>query len=822
MPLRKLIMKGEINMKYRRVITMLASASLAISIPVTSLAAEVNLVVPNKIGTSNHADTQGETDTTQEQEKVQTEPMMEEAQTETPSLEDSIPELPQPEIPDIVPQLPELSLEEVASTSPFEIDSNGVLTKYTGTDSVVIVPDNVTKISSRAFENNVSIEKIIINELCTNIANSAISNCQNLKEVVINSKNITFGTSSTCVLGTNNLKVTGYPYSEVPLYCDKFANLTFSPLEQPEEEKFTIDSNGTLVRYWGNDEVVIVPDGVKKIGTKAFLNNSTMKKLILPESCTEFNRGAITDCTMLTCVDIGSRELKLSFNWIVNPPERVEIHGYLYSQPYYYCDKYEYLVFVAKDSVNGGIQEVPASPEKFMDGTEQKDLYKITVRDIIHSYSDEKVIERNIYIPDLDRYCSPLAVNGSHFTFSANEDILAKRGHTLVSDKTVEGTVNGTDIVVTFHYAYEGNSINYTQKAVTTSYQGRVYCDMYVADQVGKPLSNEYTLHYSTSGTSGEVGRVAGDQYKYDASGTLTGVSSSNKSLILTLDKSYLKLQEIFGSSPIYQYVPSVFGKNGIEEQVILDTTQADPNEKYRLAYDVSDSIKEETFELRKGINNTIGSFTVKLKPVDGYLSTPTPEVEVSAGGLLNLWGLSATISSTDAFVINPVTNKTEESPYGALLTLKIDAVGIWEELLEDMKNKGSEALSVGLYCKNNGDIVFLPEEFKLVNRRFPNEPRLSNLQAVQGGDIVNVNTDGFGRVICIKNKKNFCMYDSVTGTWSGGHIPEAGELCKDSTGKVYVCEYPVGTAPDTWGYVEIPDNLLERLDKLIGYDGII
>ena len=51
-------MKGEINMKYRRVITMLASASLAISIPVTSLAAEVNLIVPNEIGTSNHADTQ--------------------------------------------------------------------------------------------------------------------------------------------------------------------------------------------------------------------------------------------------------------------------------------------------------------------------------------------------------------------------------------------------------------------------------------------------------------------------------------------------------------------------------------------------------------------------------------------------------------------------------------------------------------------------------------------------------------------------------------------------------------------------------------------
>ena len=156
--------------------------------------------------------------------------------------------------------------------------------------------------------------------------------------------------------------------------------------------------------------------------------------------------------------------------------------------------------------------------------------------------------------------------------------------------------------------------------------------------------------------------------------------------------------------------------------------------------------------------------------------------------GYLKYGGGEAAISSTDTFVTNPVTDKTEASPYGALLTLKIEAVGIWEDLLEDMKSKGSEALSEGLYSKTNGDIVFLPEEFKLVNRRYPNEPRLSQLQAVEGGDIVNVNTDGFGRVICIKNKKNFCVYDSVIGTWSDGHIPEAGELCKDSTGKVYVC----------------------------------
>ena len=550
-------MKGETNMRYKKVITLLASASLAISIPVTSLAAEANLVAPNEVGTP---------DSTDEQDPAQSEPQ----DTEEPTQSEPQDPIPQPEVPEIIPtipQTPDLSLqEEVASTSPFEIDSKGVLTKYTGTDSEVILPDNVTKINSRAFENNTSVEKIIVNESCTNIANSAISNCQNLKEVVINSKSITFGTSSTCVLGTNNLKVTGYPYSEVPLYCEKFTNLTFNPLEQPEEEKFTIDSNSTLTRYWGHDEVVTVPDGVKKIGTKAFNKNNTMKKLILPESCTAFSRSSLTDCTALTYIDIGSRKLELSFMWIVNPPERIEIHGYLYSQPYYYCKDYDYLVFVAKDDINGGIREIPASPEKFMDGTEQKNLYKITVKDIIHSYSSEKVIERNIYVPDLDRYCSPLVVDGSHFSFSANGDILAKSGHTLVSDETLEGTVNGTDIEVTFHYAYEGSSSSYTQKEVNTSYQSRVYCDMYVADQVGNPLSNEYTLDYRTTGTSGDSGRVVGESYKYDASGTLTGVSSSNNALTLTLDQSYLKLQDITGSTSITQYVPSVFGKNGIEE----------------------------------------------------------------------------------------------------------------------------------------------------------------------------------------------------------------------------------------------------------------
>lgn len=791
-------------MRYKRVITLLATASLAVSIPVTTLAAETTSQSLSEQGESNHTDTQEETDTISDTES---EPQIEVTQSQEPTI----------------PQLPDTLLEEeTPPTSPFEIDSNGVLKKYTGTDSEVIIPDNVTRINSRAFENNVSVEKIVINESCTYIANMAISNCQNLKEVVINSKNITFAPGSPSVFGTNNLKVTGYPYSEVPLYCEKFDNLTFSALEQPEEEKFTISSKGVLIRYWGNDEVVTVPDGVKTMSGNAFQNNTTMKKLILPESFTSLSYGSLSNCTALTNIDINSRETKLYPNFILNPPERIEVHGYAFSQPSYFCKDYEYLVFVPKDSVSGGIKEIPASPEKFMDGKEQKDLYKITVKDIIHSYSQEKVIERNIYVPELDKYCSPLAVNGSQFTFSANEDILSKKGYTLVSDETVEGTVNGTDIEVTFHYAYEGSTIGYTQKKVSTSYQSRIYCDVYVADQIVRPLGKDYHLSYLTANQSGESGRVLGDQYKYDAQGTLLGVINAGNSFNLFLDKNYSKFQSVspLDSKTIYQIIPSIFGKNGIDEHVILDTTQEDTSQKYRLAYDVNENSKEETFVLKKGNDYTRGNLKVKLKQVDGYMSTPVPEVEVSSDGLFKVWGVEVGTTDTDDFVTNPVTGATVESPYGALMTIKIDAVGIWEDVLEDMKNKGSESTPAGLYAKNNGDIVYLPKELKLEHKFNPNISRLTQLQAITGGDSFYVNTKGDADVICIKNKKNFCYYDSSTGTWSNGHTPEAGELCKDSEGNVYVCQYPVGTAPDTWGYYKIPDNLLERLNKLIDFEG--
>lgn len=55
----------------------------------------------------------------------------------------------------------------------------------------------------------------------------------------------------------------------------------------------------TLVSYKGKDEIVTVPDGTKIIGERAFAGNSTVKKVILPDTVTQLKNQAISWCNEL-------------------------------------------------------------------------------------------------------------------------------------------------------------------------------------------------------------------------------------------------------------------------------------------------------------------------------------------------------------------------------------------------------------------------------------------------------------------------------------------------------------------------------------------
>lgn len=59
-----------------------------------------------------------------------------------------------------------------------------------------------------------------------------------------------------------------------------------------------------LVRYTGTEETVSVPDGVKEIGEEAFSENSSIKKVILPNSVEKIKYNAFFGCENLEEVEL--------------------------------------------------------------------------------------------------------------------------------------------------------------------------------------------------------------------------------------------------------------------------------------------------------------------------------------------------------------------------------------------------------------------------------------------------------------------------------------------------------------------------------------
>ena len=744
----------------------------------------------------------------------------------TPSEEIPIETPPQESTPEEAPQeMPTAPQEEqTVAESDFVIDSRGYLTSYKGTDAEVVIPDNVVRVSRRAFDSNTTITKVTVPASCTYIDNMAFYNCTSLEEVVLNSKTVTFSTSTTCVFGSGQVKVNGFPYSEVPTYCEKFTNLTFVALPQDESEKFQISSSNILERYWGKEEIVTIPSGVVEISTKAFENCSTIKKIIFPESMTVVDLYGLQKCSSLEEIELMSKATQLK-RYLLSS-QNVKVLGFSFSQAQSFCEGKDNMSFVAKDDITGGIKEHEATPEKFTDGQEVKQLYKITVKDIIHGYTTDKVIERNITPTNREIAVSPLIVNGSHFRFEANDKIIATSGHKLVTDSVVEGTVNGKDIVVEFHYSYDGNESRYQETKLNNASQELIYCAIDSKIPVG---DEPFKLKYKTSSptTSDITDARYATQYQYDAQGVLTNESSfSSTEYNLSLTEGYQKLEAVSGTTTKYQKVPSVFGKAGIREYLILDSSyeggiEDSFNNQYRVGYNVDANVKEETFRIYRS-NSEVGAVKIMLQQTDGYLSTLTPQVSVVKEGIANTWNVSVEPSRTENFVVNPVTGEVIPNKAGGLLTLKFEKGNKWEPIIEDLRNMGNTSVDAGFYIKEDGNLVFLPQRIAVTNRRFPNQSRLNELLNVTDGEafavdgfVNEIQEAGIAKVIGIKNQENVCVYDNATDSWLGGHIPTTGEICKTSDGRVFICEYPVTTAPDTWGYIEVTGEILTQFNNI-------
>ena len=173
-----------------------------------------------------------------------------------------------------------------ADADGFEI-VDGVLRKYTGTATEIVIPDGVTDIGQSAFYNCKSLTRVTIPDGVTNIGSFAFSGCSSLTSITIPKGVISIG----------------------GLAFQACSSLTAINVEEGNVVYDSRENCNALIETEGNRLIAgckntIIPEGVTAIGEYAFFKCSSLEKINIPDSVISIEAWAFAVCSDLTSVTI--------------------------------------------------------------------------------------------------------------------------------------------------------------------------------------------------------------------------------------------------------------------------------------------------------------------------------------------------------------------------------------------------------------------------------------------------------------------------------------------------------------------------------------
>ena len=169
-----------------------------------------------------------------------------------------------------------------AESGDFTIDENGVLTKYTGSDAVVTVPDGVTAIGKEAFYAKSAITEIHLPTGITSIGDSAFQSCTGLTELQL-------PTGITSIGDSAFQSCTGLTEIVVP-----------DSVETIGEGAFYGCSGLTSLR---------LSQGLKTLGTNVFLRCNSLTEIEIPAGVESVGNYIASNTLRLRCA-VGSSAAK--------------------------------------------------------------------------------------------------------------------------------------------------------------------------------------------------------------------------------------------------------------------------------------------------------------------------------------------------------------------------------------------------------------------------------------------------------------------------------------------------------------------------------
>lgn len=198
----------------------------------------------------------------------------------------------------ITPQQGEEPQPEDDIASYFRIE-NGVLVGCDINSGIVNIPNNVTKIGERTFENS-EIKKVIIPSSVTKIGDWAFKYCTSLESITIPDSVTEIGNSA--FENCRSLKNIEIPNSVTEIGSGAFYMCK-------SLESITIPNGITMIDELTFDYCyalrnVVIPNSVTKIGYSAFGYCSSLRSITIPDSVTEIGTHGFGGCESLNNVVI--------------------------------------------------------------------------------------------------------------------------------------------------------------------------------------------------------------------------------------------------------------------------------------------------------------------------------------------------------------------------------------------------------------------------------------------------------------------------------------------------------------------------------------
>ncbi len=171
----------------------------------------------------------------------------------------------------------------------------------------IIIPAGLEVIGKEAFSDCHSLKKVYISETVTSIGKGAFDDCGDIEEITVAENNPVYRSSGNCLIEIKKKTlIRGCKNSVIPadgsvtVIADcAFSNNTAHPRNR--------------VHSKGSSEIVI-PDGITKIGKRAFDFNYGLKTVILPDSVKTIDKDAFANCYNLKTVQFGNGVETIGYN----------------------------------------------------------------------------------------------------------------------------------------------------------------------------------------------------------------------------------------------------------------------------------------------------------------------------------------------------------------------------------------------------------------------------------------------------------------------------------------------------------------------------